>query len=130
MFDRPHYRLLAWQQAMLLIQNIYQLTAELPAEEKTNLRSQMRRAATSVASNIAEGAGRYSPREKKHFFHTARGSLSELETQFRACILLYEFPSLAQRETPILIQRCWMLLEGLISSIALSPSVMPRRPRS
>jgi len=78
-----------------------------------------------VASNIAEGSARYSRQEKKQFFRTARGSLSEIETQYRACVTLYSIPPRVQKETQILIQRTWMLLEGLISSIQLSP----RSPR-
>jgi len=113
---------------MALLRSVYKLTDHLPADEKFNLTSQMRRAATSVASNIAEGAARYSAHEKKHFFHIARGSLSELETQLKACISLYTISLPIKMETQVLIQRTWMLLQGLISSVAVAPVSAPRFP--
>lgn len=78
---RKHHELLVWQTAVDLVCEIYQLTQEFPQEEKYGLVAQMRRAAVSVPSNIAEGAARNSPKELLHFLYIARGSLSELETQ-------------------------------------------------
>lgn len=70
-----------WQDAMTLVRDIYRLTRTLPKEETFGLMSQMRRAAVSVPSNIAEGKDRYSQRELAQFLYRARGSLLELETQ-------------------------------------------------
>ncbi|MGB9071845.1 MAG: four helix bundle protein [Terriglobales bacterium] len=70
-----------WQDAMTLVRDIYRLTRTLPKEETFGLTSQMRRAAVSVPSNIAEGKGRHSQRELAQFLYRARGSLLELETQ-------------------------------------------------
>jgi four helix bundle protein len=70
-----------WQNAMKLVTNIYQETQKFPREEVYGLISQMRRAAVSVPSNIAEGKGRLTDRDRAHFFSQARGSLLELETQ-------------------------------------------------
>ena len=79
---RRHHRLHAWQQAMQLVVDVYQLTASLPDSERFGLVSQMRRAAVSVPSNIAEGAGRGGSADFLRFLRIARGSLSELETQY------------------------------------------------
>jgi four helix bundle protein len=77
-----HYKdLIVWQKAMLLAKNIYQLTAGFPSDERFGLVSQMRRAAISVPSNIAEGQARHGTREFLQFLSHASGSLAELETQ-------------------------------------------------
>lgn len=73
--------LVAWQQAMDLVEMVYRLTAKLPNEERYGLTSQMRRCAVSVASNIAEGQGRNSRGEFVQFLGNARGSIEELRTQ-------------------------------------------------
>lgn len=73
--------LVAWRKAMLLATDVYRTTSGFPREERFALTDQVRRAAVSVASNIAEGAGRSSRREFRHFLSIARGSLLEIETQ-------------------------------------------------
>lgn len=78
---RNHHQLLAWQEAIELVQQVYALTSTFPASEGYGLTAQMRRAAISVPSNIAEGAARETQKEFAHFLVMARGSLSELETQ-------------------------------------------------
>ena len=78
---RPHYRLEAWKEAMSLVKMVYTLTQTFPKDELYGLTNQMRRAAVSIPSNIAEGAARSSRKEFAHFLSIARGSLSELETQ-------------------------------------------------
>lgn len=66
---------------MDLVLAIYERTQGFPKDEVYGLVSQMRRAAVSVPSNIAEGKGRLTDRDRSHFFYQARGSLLELETQ-------------------------------------------------
>lgn len=78
---RPHYRLDAWKDSMDLVDNIYEITRDFPSEEKFGLTSQMRRAAISIPSNLAEGAARKGQAEFAYFVNIAKGSLSELETQ-------------------------------------------------
>src|ERR1700756_6015702 len=70
-----------WQRAMDLAFEVYQSTRAFPREETYGLTSQMRRAAVSIPSNIAEGKGRYSRQELLQFLFHARGSLLELRTQ-------------------------------------------------
>src|SRR5947207_13024780 len=76
-----HYKdLIAWQKAMDLVVEIYAMTEQFPSREKFSLTDQIRRAAVSVPSNIAEGQAHYSHREFLHFLRHYRGSLAELET--------------------------------------------------
>lgn len=79
--ERPHKRLDAWKQAVALVTEIYRSTKGFPNEERYALVDQMKRAAVSVPSNIAEGAARQTSKEFAQFLHMARGSLSELDTQ-------------------------------------------------
>ena len=73
--------LIAWQKAMELVTAIYRATQDFPREELYGLTIQLRRAAVSVPSNIAEGQARYSHAEFHHFLRNAKGSLAEKETQ-------------------------------------------------
>src|SRR5487761_1679764 len=77
-----HYKeLLVWQKGMSLAKGVYGLTARFPTDERFGLVSQMRRAAVSVPSNIAEGQARHGTREFLQFLSHSSGSLAELETQ-------------------------------------------------
>ena len=73
--------LIVWQKAMALAQQVYRLTEDLPKREAYGLVNQIRRAAVSVASNIAEGYGKLSDLQFRHFLGNARGSLYEMQTQ-------------------------------------------------
>ncbi len=73
--------LVVWQEGHKLVILIYDITKKFPKEERYSLTDQMRRAATSVTSNIAEGFGRQGYKEKIQFYHLALGSLTELENQ-------------------------------------------------
>ena len=82
------FRLLAWAEAMTLVEVVYRDTAGFPKEETYGLVSQIRRAAVSVPSNIAEGAARNSSREWVQFLGITCGSLAELDTQLELAIRL------------------------------------------
>jgi four helix bundle protein len=74
-------QLQVWQRSMELVKEIYELTADLPPEEKYGLTSQIRRCAISIPSNIAEGFKRRNPAEYRQFLAIAAGSAAEVETQ-------------------------------------------------
>jgi len=112
---RTHHNLLAWQAAMRLVELVYAFTSTLSRDEAFNLTSQMRRAAVSVPSNIAEGAARMTAKEFGHFLGIARGSLSELETQYLlVCRLQLAEPSKHMEEG---LNDVFGLLGGLIHSL-------------
>ena len=79
--DKPHKKLDLWNTAMELAVDIYSATENFPKDERYSLTDQIRRAAVSVPSNVAEGAGRQTRKEFVNYLHMAQGSLSELDTQ-------------------------------------------------
>lgn len=70
-----------WKLSIVVVEKIYRITATFPKDERFGLSNQMRRAAVSIPSNIAEGAARLHSREFTQFLYIAMGSVSELETQ-------------------------------------------------
>jgi four helix bundle protein len=112
---RKHHELKAWQEAISLVTNVYQVTARFPKEELFGLTSQMRRAAVSIPSNVAEGAARSTDKEFLHFLAVARGSLSELETQAiiaRNLTYLENDPAISSR-----MNNVFGLIGGLMKNI-------------
>jgi four helix bundle protein len=77
---RMHERLVAWQVAVDLAAEVYRLSTVFPASERYGLTQQLRRAAISISSNIAEGFGRQTTREFRQFLAVSRGSLREVES--------------------------------------------------
>jgi len=73
--------LIAWKKAHVLAVKIYKITKTFPQKEIYSLTNQMRRSATSISSNVAEGFSRQSKKEKIQFYYTAKGSLTELQNQ-------------------------------------------------
>jgi len=78
---KDYSQLIAWQKAMDFVEAVYRASKSFPKDEMFGLTSQIRRAAVSIPSNIAEGQSRRSSREFVHFLAVAKGSLSEAETQ-------------------------------------------------
>ena len=106
----------AWQKAMDLVEQIYRLTRGFPKEELYGLTSQIRRAAVSVPSNIAEGHCR-SRREFLHFLSIAQGSLSEVETQIEIAKRLAYMTVDQQQVLSILASEIGRMMNGLIHSL-------------
>ncbi len=85
---RSHKELTVWKEAMSLTAEVYRLARALPSHELYALSDQMRRAAVSVPSNIAEGNARGSQKDFTHFLRISLGSCAELQTQIELCVLL------------------------------------------
>ncbi len=110
--------LIAWQKAMELAKSVYLMTALLPADERFGLTAQMRRAAVSIPSNIAEGYGRGGARSGAdfiRFLRQARGSLAELDTQIELTREL--FPAVQTEASRDLLEETGRVLQGLIRSL-------------
>jgi four helix bundle protein len=109
-----------WQVAMCLVRECYELTAAFPDSERFGLTNQLRRAAVSIPSNIAEGQGRGSPKNFLNFLWIANGSLAELETQLLLAIDL-KFVSVDRSSNVLdLISQLGRMLTGLRRSIERS----------
>ena len=115
---RSYKDLIAWQEARRLVKAIYLVTKGFPSDELYGLTQQIRRAAVSVPSNIAEGYGRGSRKEYVHFLQTARGSLYEVQTQLLLAEDLGYLPLEAQPELHSQAERCSKLLHGLLRRLA------------
>jgi len=85
---RPHRKLDVWKKSMEFVKDLYKATKAFPKSEVYGLTSQMRRAAISIPSNLAEGAARKGSREFKQFLNIAQGSISELDTQIELSLML------------------------------------------
>ena len=109
--------LIAWQKAMDLVTAIYQVSASFPKDEMYGLTSQLRRAAVSVPSNIAEGQGRHGAAEFRHFLRQASGSLMELETQIMIAERLGYVGSVAAGDLLCSSAELGKILNGLINSL-------------
>jgi len=110
---RPHEGLKAWNEALDLVAQVYANVREFPEDERFGLISQARKAATSIPANIAEGAGRGTPREYAKFLIIARGSLSELETHMQVAQRL---GYLSDADLESLLDRC-STLDSLIRGL-------------
>jgi four helix bundle protein len=122
---RSYRQLLVWQKSKALAVDLYRATEQFPKHETYGLTSQLRRAAVSVPSNIAEGEGRLTAGEFAHFLGQARGSLLEMDTQIEIALdLAYLNPNQQQ----MLAQETYQvlgLLNRLIESVRSKRTVLP-----
>lgn len=112
-----YQELIVWQKAMDVTVEIYRLVKKLPKEELYELSSQMRRAAVSIPSNIAEWHARNSEKEFIHFLSMAQGSKSELETQLLLSVRVHYLSDSDIHHALMLLSETGRLLTALIQSL-------------
>jgi len=115
--DKPHRKLKVWQKSIDFLVKVYRVTSKFPDFELYALTSQLRRAALSVPSNIAEGAARKSPKEFLQFLSVARGSISEMDTHLEVALRLGYLTASACQELNSNLTEIDKLLAGLIRSV-------------
>jgi four helix bundle protein len=116
--QKPHKKLHLWSKAIDLVVRIYEITKHYPREEEFGLKSQLRRAAVSVPSNISEGLTRRTKKEKLHFLNIAQSSLSEIDAQVEISSRLGFLTQKTETEINEDLSVVERLLSGLIRSIA------------
>ena len=127
---KSHQDLIAWQKAISLVTEVYDITSQFPGREMYGLTSQLRRASVSIPSNIAEGHGRATPGEFLQSLCQARGSLCEVQTQI---VIAHRLAYITQEQEQLFLAKTnelGRILSGLITSIqrkklkppALTPS--------
>ncbi len=112
-------KLKAWQYSRRLVKLIYDLIKQFPKEENYALSDQIRRAIVSVPSNIAEGSGRMSKAEQRHFYEISYGSLMEVYNQL---LLAFDLNYISEEEIDKIKQPIWMtakVISALRNSIKL-----------
>ena len=115
--EKPHKKLRLWQKVIDFVVGIYGVTQQFPREEEFGLKSQLRRAAVSVPSNISEGLSRKTAKDKLHFLNMAQSSLSEIDAQLEISDRLkFIEPNLVERTYESLTE-VEMMLVGLMKSI-------------
>ena len=107
--------MITWKESHQVVLNVYALTKKFPRDEVFGLTSQMRRSAVSVTSNIAEGFGRNTFKDKVHFFYQARGSLTELRNQLMVSKDISYISEVEYANIDDMIDRSQRLLHGLIT---------------
>jgi four helix bundle protein len=127
--EKKSYKdLIVWQRAMDLVVEVYSLTKLLPREELYGLTNQLRRAAVSIPSNIAEGNSRNTTREYVQFLNIALGSKAEAETQIEICERL-GYLSEDQTETAVsLCHEVGKILNAIINKLSPKPSTRRQSP--
>ena len=116
--QKPHRNLLAWQKGMDLVIEVYNLTQDFPDRELYGLSAQLRRAAVSVPSNIAEGAANRTRSQFANFLSNALGSLNEIDTQLELSFRLGYLSDQSYNNITSLLNECLALAYGLRKSIA------------
>ena len=122
---RSYREVLVWQKAKTLAIHVYRVSEHFPKTETFGLTSQVRRAAVSVASNIAEGQGRLTPGEFIHFLGQARGSLLELDTQLDIALDLTYLNPNQLRTLAQAIYEILGLINRLIEALRRKRALLP-----
>jgi four helix bundle protein len=114
---RHYTELIAWQKAMELVQEVYLATEPFPQREIFGLTNQLRRAAVSIPSNIAQEQGRATSKDFVHFLTIARGSLQEVETQIAIAHRLCYLDTAVKMKLLDATNEIARILNGLINSL-------------
>ena len=117
MLNLSHKKLDVYQLALKLVKEVYDLTRNFPKEEQFVLVNQLRRAAISVCSNIAEGAARQSKIEKKRYYEMSRSSLVEADTQFEIALILQYLKNGQLQQLEIYLESVFRMLSKMINNL-------------
>lgn len=128
MLQLSHKKLDVYQIALKLLEEVYTATKSFPKEELCVLTAQVRRAAISVCSNLAEGASRVSRAEKKRFYEISRSSLVEIDTQFEIALLQQYVQKDQLRNLEKHLESVFRMLSKMIDNIRLAPSRQSPEP--
>lgn len=120
--DKTHRDLDLWKRGIELVVEIYRITKDFPSDERYGLVAQMRRAAVSIVSNVAEGASRHSKKDFARFLYTARGSASELETQIIVSRELGYLDGDQKQALLITVDALQKMASGLVRFLNKTPS--------
>ena len=113
---KPHKTLEAWKQSFELVKDVYRVTSSFPSEEKFGLISQLRRAAVSIPTNIAEGAARKSALERKRFYEVARSSDVEVDNCLEVILASEYFDKKEIAIAEDLVEQIFRLLSAMIDN--------------
>lgn len=117
MLNLSHKTLDVYSISLKLLKEVYQATRSYPKEEQYVLVSQVRRAAISVCSNLAEGAARKSAREKRRFYEISRSSLVEVDTQFEISLILKYVKTDQIKELESYLESTFKMLSKMITNL-------------
>jgi len=128
MLQLLHKKLDVYQMSLKLIKEVYTATASFPKDEQYVLISQIKRAAISVSSNIAEGSSRRSRQEKKRFYEISRSSLVEVDTQFEVAIILNYYKNGQRKELEQYLESIFRMLSKMIGNLDKNPAIDSPNP--
>jgi len=117
MLNLSHKKLDVYIIAMKLVKEVYRITKGFPADERFVLTSQLRRAAVSVCSNIAEGSSRKTKPEKRRFFEVSRSSVVEIDTQIEIALVIEYIQKNDVAELESYLERVFMMLTKLMERL-------------
>ncbi len=124
---QDYTKLDVWKESHQLVLEIYQLTKNLPSEERFHLTKQIRSSTTSVPTNLVEGCGRYSQKDKAHFFQMAFGSASELGYQL---LILRDLNYISPEKYSEVLARVVLLKKKLNALLGVVRKTLRKKPRT
>ena len=122
MLNLSHKKPDVYQIALNLVKKVYKATGHIPTKEQYVPVSQIRKAAISVCSNLAEGASRISKQEKKRFYEISRSSLVEMDTQFEIAIIFEYYKNGQMKELGQYLESTFRMLSKMIENFCQTPT--------